>query len=85
MDRGLGDGGGLRVQLRYRSPAVAVVALTREAGGGLEVSLDEPFEGLAPGQSAVFYRDDVVVGGGRVTGPPRRGRYDTLRSSTGGI
>jgi tRNA-specific 2-thiouridylase len=85
VDRDLGDGSGLRVQLRYRSAAVAVAALTRSAGGGLEVVLDEPFEGLAPGQAAVFYRDDVVVGGGRVAGPSRRTRYDTLRSSTGGI
>ena len=85
VDRDLGDGSGLRVQLRYRSAAVAVAALTRSAGGDLEVVLDEPFEGLAPGQAAVFYRDDVVVGGGRVAGPSRRTRYDTLRSSTGGI
>jgi tRNA-specific 2-thiouridylase len=85
VDRALGDGGGLRLQLRYRSPAVGIAALTRVAGGDLEVILDEPFEGLAPGQAAVFYRDDVVVGGGLVAGPPRPGRYDTLRSSTGGI
>jgi tRNA-uridine 2-sulfurtransferase len=65
VDRGLGDGHGLQVQLRYRSPSVPVRALRREAGE-LEVTLEEPFEGLAPGQSAVFYRDGVVVGGGRV-------------------
>jgi tRNA-uridine 2-sulfurtransferase len=65
VDRGLGDGRGLEVQLRYRSVAVPVRALRRVAGE-LEVALDEPFEGLAPGQSAVFYRDGVVVGGGRV-------------------
>ena len=39
--------------------------LRREAGE-LDVTLGEPFEGLAPGQSAVFYRDGVVVGGGRI-------------------
>jgi tRNA-specific 2-thiouridylase len=65
VDRGLGDGRGLEVQLRYRSAAVPVRALRRDAGE-LEVTLGEPFEGLAPGQSAVFYRDGVVVGGGRV-------------------
>ncbi len=65
IDRGLGDGGGLEVQLRYRSAAVPVRMLRGEAGK-LEVTLDEPFEGLAPGQSAVFYRDGVVVGGGRI-------------------
>jgi tRNA-specific 2-thiouridylase len=65
VDRGLGDGSGLRVQLRYRSPAVAVTTLERR-GAELEIRLGEPFSGLAPGQAAVFYRDDVVVGGGRV-------------------
>ncbi len=65
VDRGLGDGRGLEVQLRYRSAAVPVRELRREAGE-LHVTLGEPFEGPAPGQSAVFYRDGVVVGGGRI-------------------
>jgi tRNA-specific 2-thiouridylase len=65
VDRGLGDGSGLDVQLRYRSAAVPVRSLRRDSGE-LEVTLGEPFEGLAPGQSAVFYRDGVVVGGGRI-------------------
>ncbi len=65
LDRGLGDGGGLEVQLRYRSAPLAVAALARH-GDELEVTLCGPFAGLAPGQAAVFYRDDVVVGGGRV-------------------
>jgi tRNA-specific 2-thiouridylase len=70
VDRGgLGDGSGLRVQLRYRSAAVAVATLERR-GAELEVGLAEPFSGLAPGQAAVFYRDDVVVGGGRVAPAP---------------
>ena len=67
LDRGLGEGDGLEVQLRYRSAPVAVTALERR-DGELLVTLGEPFEGLAPGQAAVFYRDDVVVGGGRVAG-----------------
>jgi tRNA-specific 2-thiouridylase len=69
VDRGLDDGGGLEVQLRYRSAPVAVATLERR-GSGLEVGLREPFSGLAPGQAAVFYRDDVVVGGGRVAARP---------------
>jgi tRNA-uridine 2-sulfurtransferase len=69
VDRGLGHGAGLEVQLRYRSAPVAVASLERR-GARLEVGLSAPFSGLAPGQAAVFYRDDVVVGGGRVAATP---------------
>ncbi len=79
LDRGLGDGSGLEVQLRYRSAPLAVAALARH-GDELEVTLREPFAGLAPGQAAVFYRDDVVVGGGRV-GRSRRRRVTSCSRS----
>lgn len=68
VDRGLGDGAGLLVQLRYRSPAVPVAALERLGAERVLVRLAEPFAGAAPGQSAVFYRDAVVVGGGVLSG-----------------
>ncbi len=68
VDRGLGDGDGLLVQLRYRSPAVPVAALERLGAERVLVRLAEPFAGAAPGQSAVFYRDAVVVGGGVLSG-----------------
>jgi tRNA-specific 2-thiouridylase len=68
VDRGLGDGAGLLVQLRYRSPAVPVAALQRLGAERVLVRLAEPFAGAAPGQSAVFYRDAVVVGGGVLSG-----------------
>ena len=54
------------MQLRYRSPAVPVETL-EAAGDRLRVLLAGPFEGVAPGQSAVFYEGDVVVGGGVVS------------------
>jgi tRNA-uridine 2-sulfurtransferase len=66
VDRGLQAPGELLVQLRYRSPAVAVADL-QQLSGGFRVTLREPFAGVAPGQSAVFYRDDVIVGGGVVS------------------
>jgi tRNA-uridine 2-sulfurtransferase len=69
VDRELGDGDDLLVQLRYRSPAVRVQALERRGGGRALVRLGEVFSGAAPGQSAVFYRDDVVVGGGFLCDP----------------
>jgi tRNA-uridine 2-sulfurtransferase len=49
-------------KLRYRSPAVPA-AVTTEAGG-FRLDLDEPAYGVAPGQAAVLYEDDVVVGAG---------------------
>ncbi len=69
VDRALGAGERLEVQLRYRSAPVPVASLERH-GAELEVRLRAPFSGLAPGQAAVFYRDDVVVGGGRIAAPP---------------
>ena len=69
VDRGLGDGSGLLVQLRYRSPAAPVAALERLGAGRALVRLGGAFAGAAPGQSAVFYRDNVVVGGGVLTDP----------------
>jgi tRNA-specific 2-thiouridylase len=79
VDRGLGGGSGLEVQFRFRSAPVAVAAVRHTSGGALEVTLADGFAGLAPGQSAVFYRDDVVVGGGVVDGggTPRTGRPAT--------
>jgi len=77
VDRGLGEGRDLEVQLRYRGAAVAVGALTRLSGRRARIELAEPFRGLAPGQSAVLFRDDVVVGGGIITAeePDRHRRH----------
>jgi tRNA-uridine 2-sulfurtransferase len=52
-------------KLRYRSPAVpAAVEPTRS---GFLLHLDEPAYGVAPGQAAVLYDRDVVVGAGLIT------------------
>jgi len=53
------------VKLRYRSPAVA--AQVSPAPGGFELELDEPAFGVAPGQAAVLYEGDAVVGCGLVS------------------
>jgi tRNA-uridine 2-sulfurtransferase len=52
-----------RVQLRYRSPAVAAT-VEPLAGDRLRVDLREPRFGVAPGQAVVCYDDDTVLGGG---------------------
>jgi tRNA-specific 2-thiouridylase len=49
-------------KLRYRSPAVP--AHVMPARGGFELALDAPAHAVAPGQVAVVYDGDVVVGAG---------------------
>jgi tRNA-specific 2-thiouridylase len=44
------------VRLRYRSPALGCRL------DGDEIHLDEPFDGAAPGQTAVFIAGDAIVG-----------------------
>lgn len=50
------------VKIRYRSAPVA--ATIGEIAGGFTAELDEPVHGAAPGQTAVVYDGDVVVGAG---------------------
>ncbi len=61
-------GGGLEVKLRYRSPAVA--ARLEPAGAGeWAIHFAEPQPAVTPGQAAVLYRGDEVVGGGTILAP----------------
>ena len=59
----------VEAKLRYRSsPVGAHVSVT---DGGFSLELAEPVEAVAPGQVAVLYDGDVVVGAGvieRATG-----------------
>ena len=58
------------VRLRYHSPAVPCrVAGSPPAGTHrtLQLELDEPFYGAAPGQSACLLRGDVIVGWATIT------------------
>ena len=54
----------VEAKLRYRSRPLA--ATVREIEGGLMLDLDEPAYGVAPGQAAVLYDGDVVVGSGLI-------------------
>jgi tRNA-specific 2-thiouridylase len=55
----------VEAKLRYRSPAVA--ATVSATAAGFDLSLDEPAYGVAPGQTAVLYAEDAVVGSGVIT------------------
>ena len=66
-------GGGdteLRVTVRVRSTRPPAPALLRRLEGDwAEVTLDQPEEGVAPGQACVFYDGERVLGGGWIARP----------------
>jgi tRNA-specific 2-thiouridylase len=51
------------VQIRYRSPAIPCV-IRRTTEGTSEVRFTENFPAVTPGQAAVFYLGDRLLGGG---------------------
>jgi tRNA-specific 2-thiouridylase len=55
------------VQVRYRHPG-ALARLEVQANGEFRAHFDEPVRAVAPGQAAVFYDGDVVLGGGWIAG-----------------
>jgi tRNA-specific 2-thiouridylase len=60
-----GSGRDCLVQYRYRSAAVPA-RVVREAGDRVRVELRDPGYSIAPGQSAVFYDGDRLLGGARI-------------------
>ena len=53
-----------RVQAKLRYRTEPVWATVRPGSEGFTLDLDEPVAGVAPGQTAVLYDDDAVVGAG---------------------
>ncbi len=54
------------VKIRYRHPAVAATLLPRP-GRTAQIRFDAPQTAVTPGQGAVFYRGEEVLGGGWIT------------------
>jgi tRNA-uridine 2-sulfurtransferase len=54
----------VEAKLRYRTPAAS--ATVKRTDRGFRLELDEPAYGVAPGQTAVLYDGDAVVGAGTV-------------------
>jgi tRNA-specific 2-thiouridylase len=58
-------GGGLRARVRIRASHAGAAATVTDLGHGrAEVRFDEPQRAIAPGQAAVAYDGDLVLGGG---------------------
>ena len=58
-------GDAVQVQIRHRAPAVAATVSSIDEGS-ITLAFEKPQRAVSPGQSAVIFRGDVVLGGGRI-------------------
>ena len=56
-----------RVKIRHGDPGMPA-ELDACVDGSVRVVFDEPARAVTPGQAAVFYAGDVVLGGGWIAG-----------------
>lgn len=56
----------LEVEVKTRYSSKSAKAKIRQNGDKIKIVFDEPQRAITPGQSAVFYLDDIVVGGGKI-------------------
>jgi len=55
------------VTVKTRYSAKEAKAKIIQEGQNIKIIFDEPQKAITPGQSAVFYIEDIVVGGGKIT------------------
>ena len=58
----VGESARMRVRIRYRQPLQSATLLMRESG--LYILFDAPQRGISPGQFAVWYTHDEMIGSG---------------------
>ena len=56
----------IEVEVKTRYSSKLAKAKIIECGENIKVIFDEPQRAITPGQSAVFYIDDIVLGGGKI-------------------
>lgn len=63
---GVQDSVAVTAKIRYNMPAVPAAIQKGPNAGELVLRFDEPQRAVTPGQSVVFYRDDILLGGGTI-------------------
>lgn len=56
----------IEVNVKTRYSTKEAKAKIKQEGNYIKINFDEPQRALTPGQSAVFYIDDIVLGGGKI-------------------
>ena len=56
----------INVEVKTRYSAKSAKAQIMQNGNEIKVVFEEPQRAITPGQSAVFYIDDIVLGGGKI-------------------
>ena len=56
-----------KAKIRYRQPEEWAEVIPQE-DGSVKVIFDMPQRAITPGQAAVFYDGDIVLGGGEISG-----------------
>ena len=56
----------IEVEVKTRYSAKSAKAKIIQDGENIKVTFNEPGRAITPGQSAVFYVGDIVLGGGKI-------------------
>ena len=56
----------IEVEVKTRYSSKVAKAQIIQNGNEIKVVFEEPQRAITPGQSAVFYIDDIVLGGGKI-------------------
>ena len=56
----------MEVEVKTRYSTKSSKAIIVQKNDEIKVKLEKPQRAITPGQSAVFYKGDIVIGGGKI-------------------